>query len=138
MQHKTRPTIIYVIVVLTGLTITRAQAIMFLPTLEMFGGTSPDAWFAPWITDSILGLLLPVAIYFLLRGKGLKTWAMLLLYSAIGAFDYANGLATEWLHPLPDATAGPALVFTALTSTLIFQFTVVYLLFDQKVINHFG
>ncbi len=129
--------IIYVIVVLTGLTITRAQAILFLPTLKMFGGTSPDAWLAPWVTDSILGLLLPVVTYFLLKGKGLKIWATLLLYSAIGAFDYATGLTTQWLHPLPKETAGTALVFSALTATLTFQLVVVYLLFHEKVINHF-
>lgn len=137
MIKKSRPTIIYVIVVLTALTITRAQAILFLPTLEMFGGASPDAWLAPWVTDSILGLLLPVVIYFLLKGSGLKTWALLLLYSAIGAFDYANGLVTQWLHPLPEEMAGTTLVFTALTATLTFQLVVVYLLFRNKVISHF-
>jgi len=137
MSKQNRPKIIYVIAVLTVLTITRAQAILFLPTLNMFGGSSPDAWLAPWVSDSILGLLLPAVIYFLLKGKGIKTWALLILYSAIGAFDYANGLVTEWLHPLPEDTAGQALVFTALTATFIFQLMVIYLLFRDKVINHF-
>lgn len=138
MEKKTRPTIISVIAVLTGLTITRAQAILFLPTLEMYGGSSPDAWLAPWVTDSILGLLLPVVIYFLLKRKGIKTWAMLILYSAIGAFDYANGLATQWLHPLPQETAGTALVFSALTATLTFQTMAIFLLFREKTIKYFS
>jgi hypothetical protein len=137
MEKKTRPTIIYVIAVLTGLTITRAQAILFLPTLEMYGGSSPDAWLTPWVTDSILGLLLPVVIYFILKGHGLKTWALLLLYSTIGAFDYANGVVTEWLHPLPVETAAPTLVFSALIATLAFQIVVVYLLFRKTVVDYF-
>ena len=137
MNKKTRPRIISVIAILTVLTITRAQAILFLPNLQMFGGTSPDEWLAPWVTDSILGLLLPVFIYFLLKGSGIKTWALLLLYSAIGAFDYANGLVTEWLHPLPPETAPAALVFSALIATLTFQLVVIYLLFRDKVISYF-
>ncbi|MGB6034826.1 MAG: hypothetical protein WBG42_01065 [Cryomorphaceae bacterium] len=55
MEKKSRPKIIYAITILTGLTITRAQAILILPTFKMFGGTSPDEWLAPWVTDSLLG-----------------------------------------------------------------------------------
>ncbi len=62
---------------------------------------------------------------------------MLLIYSAIGAFDYANGLTTQWLHPLPEEIAASALVLTALTATLIFQIVVVYLLFKDKAIHYF-
>ncbi|MCI5058485.1 MAG: hypothetical protein MRY83_20400 [Flavobacteriales bacterium] len=39
MSKQSRPKIIYVIVALTVLTITRAQAILLLPTLNMFGGS---------------------------------------------------------------------------------------------------
>ena len=72
------------------------MAITFLPTLNRFGGSSPDSWLAPWITDSILGILLPVMIYFIFKRKGIKTWAILIIYTTLGAFDYATGLVTEW------------------------------------------
>ncbi|MBC6994096.1 hypothetical protein QWY85_18950 [Neolewinella lacunae] len=137
MNNKTRPTLIYVIVALTALTVTRAQAIYFLFTLEMFGGTSPDEWLGPWVTDSILGIMLPLVIYFILNGSGMKTWALIIVYSALGSFDYANGLVTEWLHPLPEETAGRMLVFSALAATLTFQIVATYLLFQDKAVGHF-
>ena len=58
------------IAVLIGLTIPRVQTLLFLPKLEMFGGIAPDAWFAAWVSDAILGLLIPLAIYALLRLRG--------------------------------------------------------------------
>ncbi|MEL7425193.1 MAG: hypothetical protein AAFN81_19560 [Bacteroidota bacterium] len=137
MKQQERPKVITLIVILSALTITRTQAILFLPTLEMYGGNSPNAWLAPWITDSILGVLLPVVIYFLLKGSGVKTWAVIAIYSAIGAFDYATGLVTQWLHPLPPEVAESTLVFTALIATLIFQLSVVVLLFRKDVRRYF-
>ena len=126
MNLKKRKTkIIYWIVGLTALTILRAQTIFFLPLLEMNGGNNPNAWFAPWVSDTILGLLVPVVIYFLLKGKGVKTWAMLIMYSAIGAFDYANGLAAQWHYPMTEETASGALVFGSLSFTLTIQTIVV-------------
>lgn len=126
-----------IIATLTLLTILRAMALTFLPTLNMFGGTSPNEWLGPWITDSILGLLLPIVIYAILKGKGLKTWALLIMYSALGAFDYAIGIVTQWFHPLPSETASSSIVFTSLTATLIIQSIVVILFFKKDVIYHF-
>ncbi|MEZ4960648.1 MAG: hypothetical protein R2830_12580 [Saprospiraceae bacterium] len=134
---KRTPKIIYWIVGLTALTILRAQTIFFFPLLEMNGGDNPNAWFAPWVSDTILGLLVPVVIYFLLKGKGVKTWALLIMYSAIGAFDYANGLAAQWHYPMAEKTASSALVFGSLSFTLTIQTIAVILLFRKEVMNHF-
>ncbi|NJO03080.1 MAG: hypothetical protein HC880_16625 [Bacteroidia bacterium] len=103
----------------------------------MNGGNNPNAWFAPWVSDSILGLLVPIVIYFLLKGKGIKTWALLITYSAIGTFDYANGLAAQWHYPMAEETASGTLVFGSLSFTLIIQFIVVMLLFRKEAMNHF-
>ena len=85
-KHKVkRPRIIYIISILTLLTITRVQAGLFLPTLEMYGGESANVWLAPWITDTILGLLLPFIIWTILNRKGAKTWAILIVYNTKGA-----------------------------------------------------
>lgn len=134
---KSRPVIINVIAVLMLLTITRVQAISFISSLEMFGGISPDAWFAPWVSDGILGVLLPIMVYFTLRGSGIKLWGLLVLYNAVGAFDYSNGLATQWIDPLPTAIASSALVYGALSITISLQLFALLLLFRSDVIDHF-
>ncbi len=137
MNSIKRPKTVNIIAILTVLTVSRLMAITFLPTLNRFGGTSPDAWLAPWITDSILGILLPVAIYAILKRKGIKTWGLLIIYSTLGAFDYATGLVVEWQTPLPDETAAPTLVFGSLIATLVFQTIAIFLLFNKEVIIHF-
>lgn len=137
MDTRKTPKIIYVIVSLTSLTVLRVQTLFFFPTLEMNGGNNPDAWFAPWVSDSILGLLVPAVIFYLLKGRGAKTWALLIMYSALGAFDYATGLATQWIHPMSTDTASPMLVYSSLLLTFTIQSVAVFLLFKQKVMNHF-
>jgi len=134
---KSRPVIINVIAVLMLLTITRLQAISFISSLEMFGGISPDAWLAPWVSDGILGVLLPIMVYFTLRGSGIKLWGLLVLYNAVGAFDYANGLATQWRSPLPSAIASSTLVYGAISVTISLQIVALLLLFRNDVIHHF-
>ncbi|MEM9274769.1 MAG: hypothetical protein AAGA80_17670 [Cyanobacteria bacterium P01_F01_bin.143] len=137
MNKRTIPKVIYVIAALTALTILRAQTLLFFPTLEMNGGVNPDAWLAPWVSDSILGLLVPVVIYFLFKGSGSKIWALLVMYSALGSFDYANGLATQWSYPLSTEIASSEFVFGSLISTLVFQLISTVLLFRSEVINYF-
>ena len=137
MGKAKRPKVVNIITILMALTISRVMALTFLPTLQMFGGTSPDEWLGPWVTDGILGLLLPVVIYNILKGKGLKTWGLLIVYNTLGAFDYATGLVTQWLHPLPIETASQSVVFISLWTTLLFQVVVVILFFRNDVINHF-
>lgn len=134
---KSRPVIINLIAVLMLLTITRLQAISFISSLEMFGGISPDAWLSPWVSDGILGALLPIIIYFILRGSGIKLWGILVLYNAVGAFDYANALATQWTAPLPSEIANSSLVYGALSVTISLQIVALLLLFRSDVIHHF-
>lgn len=138
MNKTKRPKALNIIAILSLLTVSRAMALLFLPTLDMLGGTSPNEWLGPWVTDGILGLLLPVVIYFILKGKGIKTWALLIMYSTLGAFDYATGLVTQWLHPLPTETASSSTVYVSLIATLILQTIAVFLFFRRDVINHFN
>ena len=134
---KKPPKVIYIIVTITLLTALRAQTLFFFSTLEMNGGNNANAWLAPWVTDSILGLLVPIVIYYLLKGKGAKIWALLIMYSALGAFDYATGIAIQYIHPMSIETASPKLVYSSLFFTLIIQSVAVLLLFKKSVINHF-
>jgi len=46
-----------------------------------------------------LGLLAPFIAYLAFMKNGLKLWGALIAYNCIGAFDYANGLLTEYLSP---------------------------------------
>lgn len=91
----------WAISLLMGATIFRAQTVLFLPTLNMFGGIVPNAWLAPWISDAVIGLLLPGMIYLFWTRRGVVLWVLLVTYNALGAFDYAHGLATQWTSPLP-------------------------------------
>lgn len=52
-----RPRVVLWIGIAIALTTQRLMVVTFLPTLEMFDGVNPDAWFAPWISDTVVGLL---------------------------------------------------------------------------------
>lgn len=58
-----KPTIKWAITLLMGATVFRAQTILFLPQLQMFGGIAPDGWFGPWLSDTIIGFAVPVMLY---------------------------------------------------------------------------
>lgn len=131
------PKVYLLISVLIGLTATRALAMLFIPMITMFGGTAPDAWVGPWVTDAILGLLIPVVIIALYRLCTARAWGCLLLYNGIGAFDYASSLVTQLIHPLPASIAPPGLVSGSLSFTLCLQFVVIVLLFRRDVIHDF-
>ena len=132
-----RPKVIYAIFGLTLLTAVRAQTLFFFSSLRMNGGSNPDEWVTPWITDSILGLMIPFILYLILKGKGIKIWAFLISYSAIGAFDYLTGLDTQWFHPMSPETAGSELVYSSLLFSFLVQTIVLLLLFKQGVINYY-
>ncbi len=131
---STRPRALVWITVLMLLTITRFSVVFRLPSLEMFDGTSPDAWFAPWVSDTILGLLVPVMAYLAWSRRGVVVWGALIGYNAIGAFDYVHGLATQWIHPLDNA----ALTYGSISLFLALQLAVIGLLFRPDVITHFA
>ncbi len=78
-------------------------------------------------------------IYLVLKQKGISVWGILVAYNAIGAFDYAHGLITEWTDPLiPNGIMGtPGLTYGAIGFSLIVQLIVLYLLFRPSVISHF-
>ncbi|MEO0687466.1 MAG: hypothetical protein AAFY76_21055 [Cyanobacteria bacterium J06649_11] len=122
---------------MTALTIVRAQTLFFFPTLEMNGGVNPDAWFGPWLSDSIQGLLVPIVIYLLLKGTGSRVWALLIMYSALGAFDYSQGLITQLISPISEEIASPSFVIGSLISTLILQLIATILLFRSDVVIYF-
>ena len=117
----------------------RATMAFLLPDLEMFGGNNPDAWFAPMISDIVIGALVPLMIYLTMFKTGIKVWGTLLIYNAIGIFDYAHGLMTQWTDPLvPNGIVGtPALTFGAVAFSMLVQIFVLILLFQPKIINHF-
>ncbi len=126
--------------ILLGLTFMRAFMGIQLPSLEMYGGVNPDAWFAPWVSDTILGILVPIMIYLVIKKKGIKVWGALVAYNAIGAFDYAHGLLTEWTDPLiPNGIIGtPGLTYGAIGFSLLVQLAVLYLLFKPSVMHYFS
>ena len=138
-SSERKPSQLRLIAILMGLTFMRIFAATMIPSLEMYGGVNPNAWFGPWISDTILGLLLPFMIYLLLKKRGVKAWAILLMYNAVGAFDYVHGLITEWTDPLiPNGILGtPELTYGSVTFSLMVQITAIVFLFNSKVIHYF-
>lgn len=125
------------IAALMAMTVFRTQTVFFLPTVEMFGGIAPDAWFAPWLSDAILGVLVPVALYALLVRRGAAVWGTLVIYNALGAFDYANGLATQWTTPMPAEMASATTVYLGIGVFMVCQLIALGLLFRGDVIEYF-
>jgi len=96
-----QPTIKLAIALLMGATIFRAQTVLFLPQLQMFGGTAPDGWFGPWLSDAIIGFALPLVLYLFWTRRSLAIWGLVVAYNAVGAFDYSQGLITQAIDPVP-------------------------------------
>lgn len=122
---------------LMGLTVFRAQTVLFLSQVQMFGGPAPDAWLPPWFSDALLGFLMPIMVFLLLKRTGPGIWGALLIYNALGAFDYMHGLATQWISPMPTEMADPLSVYLGIGVFLSCQLTVLVMLFRSDVIEHF-
>jgi len=130
-------TLKWTIAVLIGATLFRAQTVLFLPTVEMFGGIAPNGWFGPWLSDAILGFLVPVMVFIFLTKRGIRVWGALVLYNAVGAFDYSQGLITQFISPMPAAMASPTTVYVGIGLFMILQLIALGLLFRRDVIRHF-
>lgn len=131
-------TLKWAIALLMAATIFRVQTLLFLPELQMFGDIAPDAWFGPWLSDATIGLLLPIMIYLFWTGRTITTWGLLVVYNAVGAFDYSQGLITQWVHPLPVQLAAPETVYVGIGLFMVFQLIALALLFRSDVIAHFN
>ncbi len=117
------------------LTTIRFMVVTFLPSLDMFGGPNPDAWIGPWGADTILGLLAPLMAWLAWRGTGLRVWGALIAYNAVGAFDYAHGLLTQWLDPM--VTQSAAMTYSSIGVSMVVQLTVLAVLFRSGVARSF-
>lgn len=135
---KNHPRVLIVIATLMSLTVFRTQTLLLLPGLARFGGEAPDAWLVPWVSDSAFGILVPVMVFLLLKVHSLRTWALLVAYNAMGAFDYVIGLATQWQHPLPESIGSRIGVYAGITTFLVFQIMAITLLLRRDVIRHFS
>jgi hypothetical protein len=131
------PAIKWAITLLMGATIFRAQTILFLPQVQMFGGIAPDGWFGPWLSDTIIGFALPVMLYLFWTRRSTAVWGVLVAYNAVGAFDYSQGLITQAISPMPVEMASAATVYLGIGLFMVFQLIVLGLLFRRDVIAEF-
>lgn len=130
-------TIKWTIALLMGATLFRAQTILFLPQLHMFGGIAPDGWFGPWLSDTIIGFTLPVMLYLFWTRRSVAVWGVLVAYNAVGAFDYSQGLITQVLSPMPVEMASAATVYIGIGLFMCLQLVALGLLFRSDVIGAF-
>ena len=131
------PTIKWAITLLMGATIFRAQTILFLPEVQMFGGIAPDGWFGPWLSDTIIGFTLPVMLYLFWTRRSVAIWGALVAYNAVGAFDYSQGLITQMISPMPVEMASATTVYVGIGLFMCFQLVALGLLFRRDVITEF-
>lgn len=134
MPSDTRPYRV-IISVLILLTTIRLMVVTFLPSLQMFGGPNPDAWIGPWVGDTILGLLAPAMAWLAWRGHGARVWGLLVAYNAVGAFDYAHGLLTQWLEPTVTQSAN--LTYGSIGLSMVVQLIVIGMLFRKATVSDF-
>ncbi len=137
MQSPHRRRALIAMTIMMALTFSRAFVATYFPHLEMYGGVDANAWFAPWVSDTILGFLVPVMIYLLWRKTGAKVWAGLIVYNALGAFDYSHGLATQMHYPQMIKGSVSAVIYTAIGLGMIFNLTVALMMFRGDVMRHF-
>lgn len=131
------PTIKWAITLLMGATIFRAQTILFLPQVQMFGGIAPDGWFGPWLSDTLIGFALPVMLYLFWTRRSTAVLGVLVAYSAVGAFDCSQGLITQAISPMPVEMASAATVYLGIGLFMVFQLIVLGPLFRRDVIAEF-
>ena len=127
----------WAIALLMGATIFRAQTILFLPELQMFGGPAPDGWFGPWLSDTIIGFAVPVMLYLFWTQRSLAIWGALVAYNAVGAFDYSQGLITQMISPMPVEMASAVTVYVGIGLFMVAQIVALGLLFRRDVIAEF-
>jgi hypothetical protein len=137
MTIAARPRILALIAVMTLLTMSRTMVVTFFPHLEMYGGIDANAWFAPWVSETILGLLSPFLAYSIWRKTGTTLWALLIAYSFLGAWDYAHGLAVQWHYPQVTEGGISAVIYGAIGFGLIMNLCAGLLLLRTDVMRHF-
>ena len=137
MNRLTRPGILSLIAIMTLLTVSRTMVVTFFPHLQMYGGIDANAWFAPWVSDTILGLLSPFAAYAIWHKTGTRLWALLITYSLLGAFDYAHGLGVQWHYPQVTEGAVSAVIYGAIGFGLIMNLGAGLLLLRSDVMHYF-
>lgn len=131
------PSIKWMITLLMAVTIFRAQTVLFVSSVEAFGGPASNAWFGPWVSDAILGFLVPVMIFVLWKVRSPRAWGALVVYNSLGAFDYSHGLITQYFHPMPVEMAAPATVYLGIGVFMAFQLVAIGLLFRKAVVRDF-
>ena len=122
-------------------TLTRFMMAGQLKSAKMFGGENPDGWFGPWFSDTILGLLTPFAIYGAFTGEGVGAWGLLLSFNVLGAYDYMNGLAAQYMHPQVTMLGKPAppaaVIYGSIGLGCLCQIVNVILLLQNDTIQFF-
>ena len=128
-REKNKATVVISVLIL--ITTLRTAAGTLIPNLEMFGGNMSNAWTGPFFADVVLGVMAPFVAYLAWKKVGKRLWGFLVVYNAVGAFDYLQGLVVS-IHS-PD----PALPSITLILFMTLQITILLLLFRKDVSEHY-
>ena len=130
-REKNKATVVISILIL--ITTLRTAAGTLIPNLEMFGGNLSNAWSGPFFADVVLGVMAPFVAYLAWKKVGKRLWGFLVVYNAVGAFDYLQGLVISIHSPNP---ANPNMTFP-LVLFMTLQITILLLLFRKDVVEHY-
>ncbi|MEO0328529.1 MAG: hypothetical protein AAF217_08005 [Pseudomonadota bacterium] len=76
-------------------------------------------------------------VYIFWTRRGLRVWGTLVVYNALGAFDYSTGLLTQYFHPMPVEMASPSAVYIGIGLFMMFQIIVLIFPFWKDVSEAF-
>lgn len=82
--------------------------------------------------------MVPLMVYLFWRGRSVAVWGVLVIYNAVGAFDYATGLATQWTDPMPVEMASATTFYLGIGLFMVCQLIALAMLFGSDVIAHFA
>ena len=128
-REKNKTTVVISILIL--ITTLRTAAGTLIPNLEMFGGNMSNAWTGPFFVDVVLGVMAPFVAYLAWKKVGKRLWGFLVVYNAVGAFDYLQGLVISIVITNPFGMTFPLVLFMTL------QITILLLLFRKDVVEHY-
>ena len=125
--------------VLTLLLSGRAMTLAFLGRVGGGQvGDPPEAWLMPLLGDAVIGVTALLALFLILRGRGLWAWLLILTWNALAIWDALSAFIISVTNPWPEffmlQLFGPSMFFVASLLHLV----IIVMALRPEVMAHFG
>lgn len=98
-----KPAYYWLAVALTALMTYRLLPLVSYADL---GGSVPISWVNPFTGDILVGATAPIMTYLLIRYRTLAVWTFVVVWHALGIWDYMTGVILDVVDPIPWAPPG--------------------------------